>query len=54
MTFQWQVSILKFQDKDGAKFKVTRRLVALSIAETRIFKDKKKAEKQFLEWLGQT
>ncbi len=48
---KWEVSIIKFQNHLGEKFKVTRRLPELLVAETKIFKSKNKARKQFEEWL---
>ena len=48
---KWEVSIMEIQNHKGKKYKVTRRLPELTVAETKIFKDKKKARKQFDEWL---
>lgn len=48
---KWEVSIIALQNKTGKKFKVTRRLPELSVAETKIFKGEKKAKKKFDEWL---
>lgn len=48
---KWEVSIIKFQDETGTKFKVTRRVSEESVAETKIFNSKEKAKKQFEEWL---
>ena len=48
---KWEVSIIEFQDDEGSKFKVTRRLPEMSVAETKIFKSKKEAKEQFDEWL---
>ena len=33
------------------KYKITRRIPELGVAETKIFFSKKKAKKQFKEWL---
>ena len=48
---KWEISITEFQNHLGKKFKVTRRLPELSVAETKLFKNKRKAKKQFDEWL---
>jgi hypothetical protein len=48
---KWEVSIMELQDKTGNKFKVTRRIAEVSVAETKIFDSKEKAKKQFEEWL---
>ena len=47
----WEVSMLKFQDKGGIKFKVTRRFAEMSLSETKIFNSKEEARKQFIDWL---
>lgn len=51
MRKKWEVSIIQLQNNIGKKFKVTRRLSEMSVAETKIFKNKKRAKKQFDEWL---
>lgn len=48
---KWEVSIMEIQNHEGKKFKVTRRLPEMSVAETKIFKTKKQTKKQFEEWL---
>jgi hypothetical protein len=48
---KWEVSLLAFRENGRKRFKVTRRLPDLSVSETRIFTDKKKAEQLFDEWL---
>ena len=48
---KWEVSIIEFQNIIGKKYKVTRRIPELSVAETRIFINKKKALKLFNNWL---
>jgi len=50
-TKKWEVSIIEFENHKGKKFKVTRRLPEMLVAETKIFKVKKKAKKQFDDWL---
>ena len=47
---KWIVSIMEFRD-NGKKFKVTRRIPEMSVSETKLFRTKKKAKKQFDEWL---
>jgi hypothetical protein len=49
---KWEVSIIELQTETGIKFKVTRRLPDLSVSETKIFSDKKKALRLFEEWLN--
>lgn len=51
LTKKWEVSLIEFENKTGKKFKVTRRLPGLSLAETRVFRSKKKAKKKLDEWL---
>ncbi len=48
---KWEVSIMEFQNHIGKKFKVTRRLPEMSVAETKVFTTKKKAKRLFDEWL---
>ncbi|MBI2550217.1 hypothetical protein HYV83_03480 [Candidatus Woesearchaeota archaeon] len=50
-TEKWEVSLIELQSSRGKKFKVTKRLPELSVAETRMFVTKKKAKKLFDEWL---
>lgn len=50
-TKKWEVSLLQLRDGSSKKFKVTRRLPELAVAETRLFTSKKKAKKQFDDWL---
>ena len=50
-TKKWEVSIIELQNKEGKKFKVTRRFPSMSISETKVFKTKEKAKKQFKKWL---
>jgi len=35
---KWEISILEIQNHKGSKFKVTRRLPEMFVAETRIFR----------------
>ena len=48
---KWEVSIIELQENGEKKFKVTRRVPALSVSETKIFDNLKRAKKQFDEWL---
>ncbi|MBU0929534.1 MAG: hypothetical protein KJ623_00490 [Nanoarchaeota archaeon] len=48
----WEVSIIELKDDIGIKFKVTRRIPKLSVSETKMFKTKEEAKKQFDEWLN--
>ena len=50
----WEISFREIEDNKGKKYKVTRRLADYSIAETRIFRSKKKALKQLAEWSNQS
>ena len=47
-----EISSIELEDSDGKKYKVTRRLPELSVAETKLFSSKKEAKKQFNEWLN--
>ncbi|MEK6939420.1 MAG: hypothetical protein AABX31_01710 [Nanoarchaeota archaeon] len=48
---KWEVSIMKIQEGNSTIYKVTRRIAQLSVAETKIFKSKEEAKKQFEAWL---
>jgi len=50
-TKKWEVSIMELKTNKSKKFKVTRRHSDISVAETKFFKSKKEAIKQFNEWL---
>lgn len=50
-TKKWEVSLMKYQNHTGMKYKVTRRIPELSVAETKVFASRKKAKQQFEEWL---
>lgn len=43
---------MEYWDNSGAKYKVTRRIPELSVAETKVFSSKEKAKGQFEEWLS--
>ena len=50
-TKKWEVSLSEYQNHIGKEFKVTRRLLDMSVAETKVFANKKKAKRLFDEWL---
>jgi len=52
LTKKWEVQITEFENGAGKKYKVTKRMPELSVAETKIFKTKEEAMKQFDEWLN--
>ncbi len=49
-TEEWEISFIELEDKAGKIYKVSRRFPKFSIAETRVFKSKKRTEKQFGKW----
>jgi len=49
---KWEVSISEISGNKIKKYKVTRRMPSLGVAETKMFDSKEKALKQFHEWLG--
>lgn len=51
-TQKWEVSILEFQEDSVVRYKVTRRLPEMAVAETKIFSSKKEALHQVDEWLS--
>ena len=51
LTKKWEISIMEIKDEEGTKFKVTRRLPEMAVAETKIFRNKKMAKKLFYQWL---
>ncbi len=50
-TKKWEISILEYENDVGKKFKVTRRLPGMAVAETKIFENKEDAKRQVDEWL---
>ena len=52
MANQWEVSIIELKKNGKKRYKVTRRMPWLSVAETRIFRTKKKALEQLRNWLS--
>ena len=49
----WEVTIKEFQSKKGKRYKVTRRMPEMKVADTKMFKNKEEALRQFNEWLNQ-
>ena len=49
---KWEVSIMELEEENRIKYKVTRRIPELSVAETKIFNSKEEAKRQFEEWLS--
>ena len=50
-TKKWEISIIELHDQRSKKFKVTRRLPEMSVAETKVFTSKKKAKQLLHQWL---
>jgi len=50
---RWEISIIEFKIDGFIKFKVTRRLPEMSVAETKVFDTKEEAKKQFDEWINE-
>jgi hypothetical protein len=48
MTKKWEVSIMEFQNHVGKKYKVTRRIPKLSVAETMVFSSKEEAKNSLI------
>ncbi len=46
-----EVSMMELRNDESVKFKVTRRIPDLSVAETKVFESKEEAKKQLEEWL---
>ena len=46
---KWEVSIIELKD-NGSRFKVTRRIPDMKVAETKMFDSKEEAILQFEEW----
>jgi len=43
---------MELEEENRIKYKVTRRIPELSVAETKIFNSKEEAKQQFEEWLS--
>jgi len=52
ITKKWEVSIIEIENSIGKKYKVIRRIPEMLVAETKIFRSKEEAKKQFDEWLN--
>ena len=50
---KWEVSIMEIFDGKETKFKVTRRISEMSVAETKILNSKEEAKQQFDKWLSE-
>ena len=50
-TKTWEITLMEFENNIGKKYKVTRRIPELYVAETKIFKAKEEAKRQFDEWI---
>ncbi len=48
----WEISIMEIREENTIKYKVTRRMPSMSIAETKVFNSKIEAIRQFKEWLN--
>ena len=48
---KWIITVIAIRDNKKLKYKLTRRIPELNVAETKIFFSKKKARKQFRQWL---
>ena len=48
---KWEISFIELKNNVGREFKVTRKIPDLSIAETKVFRSKKRAKKKFDAWL---
>jgi len=48
----WEISIIELANSIGRKYKVTRRLPGFSVSETKVFRNKDEAKKQFDEWIA--
>ncbi len=51
LTKKWEISFAELENTVGKLFKVTRRMPALAVAETKIFRSKEEAVRQFNAWL---
>jgi len=52
MNKKWEFSIIELKKNGKKKYKVTKGLPEMSVAETKIFDSKEKALKQLEEWLS--
>jgi hypothetical protein len=42
---------MEFQNDEGKKYKVTKRVPEMSVSDTKMFRNKDEAKRQFEEWL---
>lgn len=49
---KWEVSIIELKKNGATKYKVTRRMPEMHVAETKIFETKEEALRQMEEWLN--
>jgi hypothetical protein len=49
---KWEITMIELEDHNGKKYKVTRRLPELNVAETKIFENIEEAKSQFEAWLN--
>ena len=49
---KWKISFTELNTQQGTLYKVTRRIPSLSVAETKIFKDKEEAKQLLNQWLN--
>ena len=52
MNKKWEVSVIELKKSGKTKYKVTRRLPEMSVAETKMFDSKQEALNQVQEWLS--
>ena len=48
---KWEISIIELKKNGETKYKVTRRLPEMSVAETKIFDTKEEALNKIQDWL---
>ena len=48
---KWELSIIELKKNGKTKYKVTRRMPEMHVAETKMFDSKEEAIKQIEEWL---
>ena len=48
---KWEVSITEVENGAGKLYKVTKHVPDLSVSETKVFRSKEEAKKQFDNWL---
>ena len=49
---KWEVSIIELKLNGKTKYKITKRIPEMSVADTRVFDSKEDAIRQLEEWLG--